>query len=156
MKILLAIDGSEHSKLTIEEITGRSFPPKTEVRIVTVYTMPSKIVFAEDGMMSEDYYPEINRITLKSATNITKDATKILHKSNPKLIITTAVIDGSPAQMILRDAEAIGADLIVVGAHGHDHDAVAGFLLGSVSQAVALHAKCSVLIVRLKNKKNKF
>ncbi|MEO6357731.1 MAG: universal stress protein [Ferruginibacter sp.] len=151
MKIILAIDGSEHSKMTVEEIAGRTFPPKTEVRIVTAYTKPSKIVFSEDGMMSEDYYPEINRIALKSATSITKDATKILHKSNLTLVITSAVIDGSPAQAILREAEAFDADLIVVGSHGHG--AVAGFLLGSVSQAVALHAKCSVEIVR--NEKTK-
>ena len=146
MKIILAIDGSEHSKLTVEEIAGRQFPPKTEVRIVTIYTKPSKMVAAEAVMVSEDYYPEINLIALKSATNIVKDAAKILNKGNPKLIITTAVIDGSPAQVILREAEAFGADLIVVGSHGHG--AVAGFLLGSVSQSVALHAKCSVEIVR--------
>ena len=146
MKIILAIDGSEHSKLTVEEIAGRPFPPKTEVRIVTVYTKPSKIIFAEDGMMSEDYYPEINRIALKWATYLTNDAIKILHKGNPKLVITSAAIDGSPAQVILREAEAFSADLIVVGSHGHG--AVAGFLLGSVSQSVASHAKCSVEIVR--------
>ncbi|MEO5948001.1 MAG: universal stress protein [Chitinophagaceae bacterium] len=146
MKILLAIDGSEHSKLTAEELAGRPVPPKTEVRIVTVYTKPSKMIAAEAVMLSEDYYPEINRIALKSATNIIKDATKILNKGNPKFIITTAVIDGSPAQIILREAEAFDADLIVIGSHGHG--AIAGFLLGSVSQSVAQHAKCSVEIVR--------
>ena len=146
MKILLAIDGSDHSKLTVEELACRPFPPKTQVRIVTVYTKPSKMVAAEAVMVSEDYYPEINLIALKSATNIAKDAAKILHKGNPKLVITSAAIDGSPAQVILREAEAFGADLIVVGSHGHG--AVSGFLLGSVSQSVALHAKCSVEIVR--------
>lgn len=85
-------------------------------------------------------------MALKSATHITKDATKILHKGNPKLIITSAVIDGSPAHVIIQEAETFGADLIIVGSHGHE--AVAGFLLGSVSQSVALHAKCSVEIVR--------
>ena len=154
MKILLAIDGSEHSKLTIEEIAGRSFLPKTEVRVVTVYTMPSKIVFAEDGMMSDDYYPEINRIALKSAEKISDDATTVLRKGNPKLVVTTAVINGSPAGVILNEAETFDADLIVVGSHGDGHGAVAGFLLGSVSQSVALHAKCSVLIVRM-NKQEK-
>ena len=146
MKIILAIDGSKHSKLTVEEIADRPFPPKTKVRIVTVYTKPSKMVAAEAATVSEAYYPEINLIALKSATNIVRDAAKIFIKDNPKLIITTAVIDGSPTRAILREAEAFSADLIVVGSHGHS--AVAGFLLGSVSQSVATHAKCSVEIVR--------
>ena len=50
---------------------------------------------------------------------------------------------------ILDDAERFGADLIMVGSHGYGP--VKGFLMGSVSQAIALNAKCSVEIVRKKN-----
>lgn len=63
--------------------------------------------------------------------------------------ITTEVLSGSPKRVILEEAEAFGADLIVVGSHGHG--ALERFLLGSVSQAVALHAKCSVEIVRTRS-----
>ena len=63
-----------------------------------------------------------------------------------KLNVTTKVLSGSPKGVILEEAEAFGADLIVVGSHGHGM--LERFLLGSVSQAVALHAKCSVEIVR--------
>lgn len=42
--------------------------------------------------------------------------------------------------------EKAAARLIVVGSHGHG--GFERFLLGSVSQAVALHARCSVEIVR--------
>jgi nucleotide-binding universal stress UspA family protein len=48
--------------------------------------------------------------------------------------------------VILEQSEAFGADLIVVGSHGLGN--FERFLLGSVAQAVALHAKCSVEIVR--------
>jgi nucleotide-binding universal stress UspA family protein len=48
--------------------------------------------------------------------------------------------------MILDEAERWGADLIVVGSHGYR--AWERFLLGSVSQAVVSHAKCSVEVVR--------
>lgn len=46
----------------------------------------------------------------------------------------------------MEEAEAFNADLIVAGSHGHG--GLERFLLGSVSQTVAAHAKCSVEIVR--------
>lgn len=55
---------------------------------------------------------------------------------------------GSPKQVILDEAESWVADLIIVGSHGYG--AWDRFLLGSVSNAVATHAKCSVEIVRRK------
>jgi nucleotide-binding universal stress UspA family protein len=46
---------------------------------------------------------------------------------------------------ILAEAEAWGADLIVLGSH---RPSMATYLLGSNAKTVARHAKCSVLIVR--------
>jgi nucleotide-binding universal stress UspA family protein len=43
-------------------------------------------------------------------------------------------------------ADLWGADLIVVGSHGRR--GVDRYLMGSVSEAVALHAHCSVEVVR--------
>lgn len=51
--------------------------------------------------------------------------------------------------MILDEATHWGADLIVVGSHGRR--GVDRFLLGSVSEAVALHAACSVEVIRKRN-----
>ena len=56
------------------------------------------------------------------------------------------VAEGDPKTVILDHAAAMGADLIVVGAHGMS--AVEEFLLGSVSKAVLRYAPCSVAIVR--------
>jgi nucleotide-binding universal stress UspA family protein len=53
---------------------------------------------------------------------------------------------GSPAAVILDQAEADHADLVVVGSHGKD--AVARFLIGSVSERVARYARTSVLVAR--------
>ena len=49
-------------------------------------------------------------------------------------------------ELILNEASAWGADLIVVGSHGRQ--GASRFLLGSVSEPVAFHANCSVEIVR--------
>lgn len=54
---------------------------------------------------------------------------------------------GSPKVEIIRVAEEIAADLIVLGSHGRHG---LGLLLGSTASSVVNHAKCDVLSVRLK------
>lgn len=63
----------------------------------------------------------------------------------PGLQISTQVLEGSPEKLIIEEATRWPADLIVVGSHGHGP--VQRLLLGSVAQAVALHAPCPVEIV---------
>lgn len=53
---------------------------------------------------------------------------------------------GSPADVIVDEAEECGADLIVVGTRGHH--AGKRVLVGSVSTKVVHHAPCDVLVVR--------
>lgn len=146
MKILLATDGSAHSKIVLENVAGKPYLPNTEVRIVSAYQSTPLISSIEPMGVSQEYYTAADKYALKTAEKIAKNAAEILHKKNSALTITTTVIDGSPKSVILKEAERFGADLIVIGSHGSG--AVKRFLLGSVAQAVALHAKCSVEIVR--------
>ena len=146
MKILLATDGSAHSKAAVKEVANRPFPPKTTVRIISVIDKSALTMHMEPMGSLREYYAEIDQKALKSAENATEYAAKILRQKNPTLTITTIVIEGSPKSVILKEAETFGADLIVVGSHGYG--AVERFMLGSVSHAVSLHAKCSVEIVR--------
>jgi nucleotide-binding universal stress UspA family protein len=53
---------------------------------------------------------------------------------------------GDPAIALIEVAEAVGAQLIVVGSKGLAD--IGRFLLGSVPSKVAQHAHCDVLIVR--------
>jgi nucleotide-binding universal stress UspA family protein len=62
------------------------------------------------------------------------------------LILTGKTLVGHAEEIIIETAKDWGADLIVLGSHGYR--AIERFLLGSVSQAVASHAPCSVEIVR--------
>lgn len=55
---------------------------------------------------------------------------------------------GRPKQEIIRIAEEIKADLIVIGSHGRHGLAL---LLGSTANGVLHHATCDVLAVRLKD-----
>ncbi len=148
MKILLATDGSAHSKAMVKQFAGRTFAPNTKVRIISVYERAPHIMYVDPIGISNEYYDIADKGLLQSAKDAIENAVTTLSKKKSKLSISTAAIEGSPKSVILEEAETFAADLIVVGSHGHG--AVAGFLLGSVSQAVALHAKCSVEIVRNK------
>jgi len=56
------------------------------------------------------------------------------------------VLNGNPAEQIIKYADNNGVDLIVMGHLGKT--AAAGFLIGSVAQKVSAYSKCSVLIVK--------
>ena len=58
---------------------------------------------------------------------------------------TTQVVAGPPAQAIVEEAAAIGADLVVIGTHGRS--GMAHLLIGSVAERVLRTAPCPVLTV---------
>jgi nucleotide-binding universal stress UspA family protein len=59
----------------------------------------------------------------------------------------TSVVEAEIRTGILDAAAEWNADLIVLGSHGEK--GLRKFFLGSVSESVARHAQCSVLIVRI-------
>jgi nucleotide-binding universal stress UspA family protein len=63
------------------------------------------------------------------------------------LDVSTVLLEstGNPASEILDEAEHLGADLIVMGSHGHGM--MYHFLIGSTAEGVLKKAKCPVLFV---------
>jgi nucleotide-binding universal stress UspA family protein len=61
--------------------------------------------------------------------------------------VTTIAKEGDPKADVIDVAAEWRADLIMLGSHGRK--GLDRFLVGSVSEAVALHAPCSVQIVRV-------
>jgi nucleotide-binding universal stress UspA family protein len=60
--------------------------------------------------------------------------------------VEVVCVQGIPPEVIVREAEERGADLIAMGTHGRS--GVAHLLLGSTAERVVQHAKCPVLTVR--------
>ena len=102
------------------------------------------LVITEPPQMSPGYYPELEE-QLPHAQEVVDRAANTLASAG--LSVTTSVATGDARSMILQEAVRWQADLIVLGSHGRK--GLGRFFLGSVSEAVARHAHCSVQIVRI-------
>jgi nucleotide-binding universal stress UspA family protein len=142
MKVLIAIDDSKFSQAAIDTFIAQANPKETEVRFLHVL----EPIYTHGQTLG--YFPDASRILAEESEN----AKALLARASQKLgdegfTVTTALEVGNPKVVIIDSAAEWHADLIVVGSHGRkglDH-----FLLGSVSEAVARHASCSVQIVRV-------
>jgi nucleotide-binding universal stress UspA family protein len=144
MKILLAIDGSPCSDAAVEEVARRPWPEGALVKVLTAVEIPMPPT-PEAWAVPANYFEEMDAALRKQGQNIVDKAIQRL-KTNKALTVDAVLAPGSPRPVILDEAESWGADLIVVGSHGYS--AWKRLLLGSVSQAVVSHAKCSVEVVR--------
>lgn len=147
MKILIGVDGSEYSDAALDEVSQRTWPKDLEILVVNAYEMPVALT-TEVWVMPPDYYEQLDRAVRTQSNAILDGAVEKLKAALGDTVqIRSKAILGSPKRVILDEAESFNADLIVVGSHGYP--TWERLLLGSVSQAVVSHAKCSVEVVRL-------
>jgi len=142
MKILLAIDDSKFSEAATQAVIAHHKLQGLEVRVLHAAEPPTLFTAPE---MAEYIPPEESAEEAKALVAKTAGALR-----SAGVNVTTAVVQGDPKSIILDDAKAWGADLIVLGSHGRK--GLEHFLVGSVSEAVLRHAHCSVEIVRLPRK----
>ena len=145
MKILLAIDDSEFSQAAVRAVV-KQFPAQgAEVLVLRVV---EPLIYATIPQMASGYAPEMAaRIQeeLKQARESVAKAAQVLSSAGFKA--NTRVVESEVRAGILDVAAELPADLIVVGSHGRK--GLQKFLLGSVAESVARHARCSVLIVHI-------
>lgn len=148
MKILLAVDASLCSLAAAGEVALRPWPDGSRVKIIHAVDIPLSSSQVE-LTLSEAVQAQRDR-----AANHTIDKVRAQFSDHaePRLKVESEILYGSPKEVILDEAVKWEADLIVLGSSGMG--AVERFLLGSVSHAVASHAKCSVEIVRRHRPKN--
>lgn len=146
MKILLAVDGSECGDAAVREVALRPWPEGSEVRVISAMEPPSVMAMPETWGPPTDYYEMMEKATEARSTQAVQMALRRLQEGGATVNVTSEVIRGLPKEVILQESERWGADLIVLGSHGYR--GLRRLWLGSVSQAVAANARCSVLIVR--------
>lgn len=118
VQILIGFNGTPQADAAVEAVLSRVWPEGSEVRIVTA---SQPVDSDKTGAVTE----KLRRARLAASYTLR---------------------NGKPAQMLLREAEACGADCIFLGTsnlHGYHH-----LLHGSVAATVAARARCSVEVVR--------
>ena len=147
MKILLAVDDSKFSEAAVQAVIAQSKSLSADVRVLHVVDTPSLLVTREMG----GYDPGIE-VAWEAQRELGKQllakTAETLRSQGVKC--TAEMQEGDPKSKIIEEAEKWGADLVVVGSHGRK--GLERFLLGSVAEAVARHARCSVQVVRLRSK----
>ena len=129
-RVLLATDGSQTSVAAAQGIAGRPWPEGSEFRVVSV---------------EEPWAMKTSRVKSdEQAQEAVTAASQLLASAGLKA--SGEVLSGRPKEVLLEEARRWGADLVVVGSHGRR--GFKRFLLGSVSEAVAMNAHCSVVVVR--------
>jgi nucleotide-binding universal stress UspA family protein len=144
LKILLATDGSECSKLAAQSIAERPWPAGSELRVLSVAEL--SIPLLQMPYFSPSAMEKLRAEAMLRAETAETAAEEILADAGLTESGTVAVPAATEKELILQDAAEWGADLIVCGSHGRR--GFNRFLLGSVSEAIASHAKCSVEIIR--------
>jgi nucleotide-binding universal stress UspA family protein len=146
MKILLAVDGSAYSDAAVEEVAKRPWPPQSELKVISAADTPV-MVGMEPWAASPNYFEQLEKSIREAAKAVIESALLKLKTTEDKTLkISSEIIQGPPRQVIVEEAERWGADLIVMGSRGlGTWDRL---LMGSVSNSVVHHAKCSVEIVR--------
>ena len=145
MKILLAVDDSPYSSEAVGAVADRPWPPGTTVRVLSAVENvppPAAELWYDAGGQLERVQQELT----KRAEELTSRVAQALRTS--RLQAEPLVKQGDPRSVIVDEAKAWSADLIVLGSHGYT-----GFqrwLLGSVALSVVSHAPCSVEVVRRK------
>jgi nucleotide-binding universal stress UspA family protein len=150
LKALFATDGSECSVAAARTIAAQPWPSGSVFKVLSVEELLAVGNQMEAASLSAIYPASLLEELITQARERARSAvdgvTDIFRHAGLKLAEGDSVPVGEVRSVILETAKDWGADLIVVGSHGRR--GLDRFLLGSVSETVAIHASCSVRVVR--------
>ena len=146
-KILVALDGSEHADHALNYALDLAKKYSASLELLTVLHC-EYISFDIDSMdfIEPQALGEYLDAQKAYCEKVLSQALEKVKKSEPCLKVSTKVKEGRPADEIVEAAKEGRFDLIVMGGRGIG--GIKKFLLGSVSDRVADHAECPVLIVK--------
>lgn len=152
--ILFAYDGSGCSEAALGDLRRAGLPATLDAVVVTVADVLLPPPDEELPGKPAVRIPEVERHVHEKAERATREARELaergaarIREGFPGWRVRTEIDCDSPGWAVIKLADRLAADLVVVGAHRH---AVAGgrLILGSTSQRILYDARCSVRVAR--------
>ena len=152
-KILVAVDGSEHSMRALETAMAIAKKFKGKITLINVYSVAVRpIIMPEPTTLTPPGVPVITPEEVTKAADAAKAAAdKILKEAAEKAEtehthVETLLAEGYAPQEITRTAKAGNFNLIVIGARGTSR--LKEIFVGSVCDAVLRESPVPVLLVK--------
>jgi nucleotide-binding universal stress UspA family protein len=136
-RIVVGVDGSPGSLAAFRWALHEGASRGLQVHAVTAWEFPLELTFGAMATVG-DSHPVV------AAEEILVSALADAGVATDDDRVTTTPVEGHPAEVLMQ--KAVGAELLVVGSRGYGR--IFGALLGSVSQYVAAHAACPVVVIK--------
>lgn len=140
MRVLLATDGSKHAEQAASLLARLPHAQPMELTVLAVTPM-----FEFHGSIDVvQWMKRSQEAEALKGQEACQRIEKLFEGADVK--IRSQIVEGHPGSTIVEQAGSLGAELVVLGAIGMN--TLNRIMLGSVSDFVATHAPCSVLVVR--------
>lgn len=145
--ILVPIDGSVHAEKALGVAAELARSTSATLHLMTVTEYPPDDIGILAGGSAEPFSPAERE---KRAEEMRKAGRALLAKARASAVLEGIEVkevlrEGRPGERIIEEAEAIGADAIVMGSRGMSD--LKGLVVGSVSHRVSHTAACTVITV---------
>ena len=141
--ILIPTDGSELATKAVHH--GLAFAKSIDAKITVLTTTEPFHVFSADPQMITDTAPVYHKHAAEFAQK-TLDAVAKSARAAGVACETVHLEQGHPYEGIIKTANAMGCDLILMASHGRR--GVSAIVLGSETVKVLTHSKIPVLVYR--------
>jgi nucleotide-binding universal stress UspA family protein len=139
--IVVGTDGSPTAAEAVRRAHRLAGAFRADLHVVNAYRPPAAVLASAEPGFGPSALLEWDAAAREGACRLLDDVAAGLAGPIP---VTTHVVPAHPATALLSVAEAVGADLIVVGNRGMKGPRR---VLGSIPNNVSHHASCDVLVV---------
>ncbi len=139
-RILVGVDGSPASRKALEWAGDEAVRHGSELTVLAAWMSTPPPLVGPSSTLPTHGAADLG----ESAQQVLMETIRDILGEDPPFLVRPQVKEGNAAELLIEQSE--DADLLVVGSRGHG--GFAALLLGSTSQHVAAHAKCTVAVVR--------